>query len=187
MRSAGDWSRSQRSVPSTTVELDDTLDVPVDLDTAWVFIQDTRKIAACIPGLDPESVVQESATRFRGVLKHVALGVPSRWDLTADVQRADAAHELGIQLDGAESRVGLTLSGSTRLVLSSVDQAHARLAYSGSIRVEGRLAGAGSPIIHRVIENIIQRFLVEVGSAGQRAPEGRWDRFVAWLRHLVAR
>jgi hypothetical protein len=59
----------------------------------------------------------------------------------------------------------------------------ARLVYQADLRVEGRLAGAGGPIIERVIASIIQRSLVEIGSAGRvPARTSWWARVVAWLR-----
>jgi len=45
MRNAGAWEKRRRDVPSTTVHLDDTIDVPVDIDDAWRFLQDTHAIA----------------------------------------------------------------------------------------------------------------------------------------------
>lgn len=169
------------------MHLDDTIDVPVSIVDAWRFLQDTHAIAACIPGLVPDSVVQESPTRFRGVLRHVALGVPSTWELVATIARDQSARTVDIHLDGEESRLALTLVGDTGLVLSDVDTSHARLAYHGDLTVSGRLAGAGGPVIERVISSIIQRFLVEIGSAG-RVPEraGMWARLVAWLRRTLA-
>lgn len=184
MRSSGSWDRRRRSVPSATVRLDDTIDVPVRLDDAWAFLQDTRAIAGCIPGLDPASVVQETETRFRASLRHVALGVPSTWDLSAEVNRDESAHAVTILLDGDEVRLSLRLAGNARLVLAPSGEDAAHLSYAGDISVSGRLAGAGGPIIEKVIGNIIQRFLVEVGSAGQAPPPGRWRRFTAWLRRL---
>jgi carbon monoxide dehydrogenase subunit G len=184
-RRAGAWDKRRRELPSTVVRLDDTIDVPVDLDTAWRFIQDTRAIAGCISGLDPSSVRQESETRFYGSLKHVALGVPSTWALVADIERDERAHTARIHLDGVEPRLNLTLVGDTTLALSGVDGQHARLAYAGELKVEGRLAGAGGPIIDRVIASIIERFLMEVGSAGQGAPRGSWwSRVKAFLRRI---
>jgi uncharacterized protein len=187
-RRAGAWDKRRRELPSTEVRLDDTIDVPVDLDTAWRFIQDTRAIAACIPGLDPSSVRQDSETRFHGSLKHVALGVSSTWALVADVERDEEAHTARIHLDGVEPRLNLTLAGDTTLALSDVDDRHARLTYAGNLKVEGRLAGAGGPIIDRVIASIIERFLTEVGSAGEvTARASRWSRIKAFIRRIVLR
>jgi len=183
MRNAGAWEKRRRDVPSTTVHLDDTIDVPVAIDDAWRFLQDTHAIAGCIPGLVPDSVVQEAPDRFRATLRHVALGVPSTWELVATVRRDQVAKTVDIHLDGTEARIGLTLVGDTGLVLTAADGSHARLSYRGDLTVQGRLAGAGGPVIERVISSIIQRFLVEIGSAG-RVPEraGVWARFVAWIR-----
>jgi len=126
--------------------------------------------------------VQEAPDRFRATLRHVALGVPSTWELVATVRRDQVAKTVDIHLDGTEARIGLTLAGDTGLVLTAADGSHARLSYRGDLTVQGRLAGAGGPVIERVISSIIQRFLVEIGSAG-RVPErvGVWARFVAWI------
>jgi len=187
-RSAGAWDKRRRATPSTEVLLDDTIDVPVDLETAWLFLQDTRAIAGCIPGLDPASIVQDSETRFQGSMRHVALGVPSTWALVADVQRDGDAHTVEIHLNGVEPRLNLSLVGETNLALSAIDARQVRLAYEGDLKVEGRLAGAGAPIINRVIESIIEQFLKEVGSAGRvpSAPTHWWQRFIAFVKRLTS-
>jgi carbon monoxide dehydrogenase subunit G len=183
MRSTGAWDRRRRAVPSTTVRLDDTIEVPVSIEDAWRFLGDTQAIASCIPGLVPGSVVEESPTRFSGVLRHVALGVPSTWNLVAAIERDQEAKTVDIHLEGKEPRLGLSLAGDAGLALTHIDVDRARLVYQGDLRVEGRLAGAGGPIIERVIASIIQRFLVEIGSAG-RVPvhTSWWARAVGWLR-----
>ena len=186
-RSAGAWDKRRRALPSTDVHLDDTIDVPVDLDSAWRFIQDARAIAGCIPGLDPSSLVEESESRFHGTLKHVALGVPSTWALSAEIERDEPGHGLRVHLSGVEPRLNLTLTGNTDLALRAVDANESQLAYAGDVKVEGRLAGAGAPIIHRVIESIIERFLMQVGSAGQEAPSGWWVRLKAFVRRTLTR
>ena len=183
MRNAEAWGKRKRPEPSTDVVLDDSIEMPVSAEVAWAHLQDIDALAACIPGLQPESVVQTSPTTFQGTLRHVALGVPSTWRLTANVVRSEPDRALEVHLDGVEERLGLRLLGDARLVI--VDTAPARLDYTGELTVRGRLAGAGGPIIDRVIASIIERFVEGVGAAGDLPMHrGRWQQVWNWIRSL---
>ena len=155
--------------------------MPVSVDVAWTHVLDIKAVAACIPGLVPESIEQVSDDTFRGTLRHLALGVPSTWRLEAVVTRADPDRRLDIHLDGVEQRLDLHLSGDAALSIDQVDES-AALTYTGDLTVRGRLAGAGGPIIERVVASIIERFVESVGAGGQVAPpRSWWRRLVAWV------
>jgi carbon monoxide dehydrogenase subunit G len=177
------WKKRKREEPSATVRLDDAIELPVGADIAWTYLRDARSVASFLPGLVPGSIEQVSDSRFTGTLKHVALGVPSTWLLTADVKRVDAEHRLDIHLDGEELRLVLHLAGDARLVVQDADPP--RLDYRGELTVRGRLAGAGGPIIERVIGTIIERFVEAVAAAGDvRARRTWWQRVRVRLRIL---
>ena len=176
VRNAGAWGRRRSSVPSTTVKLSDTIPIPVGADAAWLYLQDIKAVAGCIKGLVPDSVEQVSDSTFRGTLRHLALGVPSVWQLEAVVARSDLVRALEIHLEGVEERLDLQLSGDARFAIDGADPATARLSYVGDITVSGRLAGAGGPIIERVVASIIERFVESVGVAGATALEPSWWR-----------
>jgi carbon monoxide dehydrogenase subunit G len=181
MRNPDAWGRRKREVPSTTVQLADRIEMPVSADVAWRHVQDIQAVAACIPGLVPGSLEQVSEDAFRGTLRHLALGVPSTWRLEAVVTRADPDRRLDIHLDGEEERLDLHLSGDAALSIDQVDEL-AALTYTGDLTVRGRLAGAGGPIIERVVASIIERFVESVGAGGQVAPHRSWwQRLVAWV------
>src|SRR6187200_2649729 len=181
MRNPDAWGRRKREVPSATVQLADRIEMPVSADVAWRHVQDIKAVAACIPGLVPESIEQVSDDTFRGTLRHLALGVPSTWRLEAVVTRADPDRRLDIHLDGVEQRMDLHLSGDAALSIDQVDES-AALTYTGDLTVSGRLAGAGGPIIERVVASIIERFVESVGAGGQVAPpRSWWRRLVAWV------
>jgi len=181
MRNSEAWGRRKREEPSTTVDLADKIEMSVSADVAWRHMQDIKAVAACIPGLVPGSIEQVSEDTFRGTLRHLALGVPSTWQLEAAVTRADPDRRLLIHLEGEEERLDLHLSGDAALSIDQVDEL-AALTYTGDLTVRGRLAGAGGPIIERVVASIIERFVESVGAGGQVAPRRSWWwRFVAWL------
>jgi carbon monoxide dehydrogenase subunit G len=180
------WKKRKRAEPSATVHLDDAIALPVGADATWAYLQDVRAVAACIPGLVPDSVEQVSDDTFTGTMKHVALGVPSTWLLTAHVGRDDDGRRLDVDLEGDEPRLSLRLEGGARLRI--VDAQPARLAYTGELSVRGRLAGAGGPVIERVIGSIIERFVQNLGSAGEVPPRHSWwRRTKERLRLLFAR
>jgi carbon monoxide dehydrogenase subunit G len=182
MRNADAWGRRKRAVPSTTVQLADRIEMPVSADVAWRHVQDIRAVAACIPGLVPESIEQVADDTFRGTLRHLAMGVPSTWQLEADVKRTDPARRLDIHLEGQEERLDLHLSGDAALSIDDVDEL-AALTYTGDLTVRGRLAGAGGPIIERVVASIIERFVQSVGSGGAIEPSRSWwRRLVSWCK-----
>jgi carbon monoxide dehydrogenase subunit G len=165
--------------------LRDTVAMPVFPDVAWAYLRDTDAVAACIPGLVPGSIEQVGDDTFHGTMRHLALGIPSVWKLQARVTRRAAERLLDVDLTGTEERLGLTLEGAARLSILGGDRSDAALAYTGDLTVKGRLAGAGGPIIERVVASIIERFVENVGGAG--AVQGRWAGLVARLRALFRR
>lgn len=172
-------------MPSTTVSLTDTVVMPVAPGVAWRHLHDIEAVAACIPGLVPGSVEQVGVDSFRGSLRHLALGIPSLWRLTARVEISEPDRTLTIHLDGTEERLDLALVGDARLSIGSGEATCAALAYSGDLTVTGRLAGAGGPIIERVVASIIERFVEAVGGAGVVPVKIGWRaRLMARLRSL---
>lgn len=172
------WERRRRAVPSTTVSLSGAVDLPVPVDAAWDFLQDTEAVAACIPGLEPDSIERIDDDTFRGSLRHLAMGVPSRWQLEAGVRRAPAERSFAVRLDGTEPRLGLTLGGDAQLWVR-LGSDGPELAYAGELTVTGRLAEAGGPIIERVVASIIERFVENVRGAGTPgAPPSWWARLL---------
>ena len=181
MRNADAWQKRKRPEPSSTVTLDGRLEVPVTAEAAWSHLQDVDAIAVCIPGLVPGSVERTSPTTVRGRMKHLALGVPSTWQLTAEIGHTESDRTLDIRLEGVEERLDLKLSGEARLSVAEGDPTH--LDYAGSVTVRGRLAGAGGPIIERVVASIIERFVERLGAAGATpVRRGRWRRLWDRLR-----
>ena len=161
--------------------------MPVSADVAWRHVQDIKAVAACIPGLVPESIDQVSDDTFRGTLRHLAMGVPSTWKLEAAVTRDDFDRRLDIHLEGQEERLDLQLSGDASLSIDDVDEL-AALTYTGDLTVRGRLAGAGKPIIERVVASIIERFVESVGAGGQvESHRSWWHRFMAWCGSPLGR
>lgn len=161
--------------------------MPVSADVAWRHVQDIRAVAACIPGLVPGSIEQVSDDTFRGTLRHLAMGVPSTWQLEAAVTRADPDRRLDIHLEGEEERLDLHLSGDAALSIDDVGEL-AALTYTGDLTVRGRLAGAGGPIIERVVASIIERFVQSVGAGGEVQPHRSWwRRLAAWCGAKLGR
>jgi carbon monoxide dehydrogenase subunit G len=181
-RDARAWTGRRRPVPSATVSLADTVTMPVAPDLAWRHLQDIEAVAACIPGLVEGSVERVDDDTFRGTMRHAALGIASLWHLTAHIDRSESDRALSIHLDGREERLDLTLTGDARLSIGTGESSGSALSYDGDLTVTGRLAGAGGPIIERVVASIIERFVQSIGSAGAPAPMGRWARFMAWVR-----
>ena len=119
--------------------------------------------------------------RSGGRSRHVALGVPSTWRLEAHVGRSDADRALQIHLDGTEQRLDLRLQGDAHLRIGEGVAAGSELAYAGDLTVTGRMAGAGGPMIERIVASMIERFVQRVGSAGTAgAPSPGW-----WPRRLA--
>ncbi|GEM_PF-6796828 len=152
------WGR-KRPVPSTTVNVDDVVSLPVTADVAWARMLDVSAVASCLPGLVPETLRPLGDGRYQAKVQATAMGVTATWEMTAQLTPDAVNRRLAVTLEGDDQRLGMRLAGTADLQLQPRSTAGTQLAYAGTVTVQGRLAAAGGPVITAVVENMLHRFV----------------------------
>jgi carbon monoxide dehydrogenase subunit G len=187
-----DWSkRTANKTAGTTVTLDDRVLVPTSADVAWTRLEDIPLVAACLPGLDPSTLVHEGDGAFRARMTNTVMGISANWDLRATMRPDAHRRLLNVVLDGEDSKLNMKLHGTADVVVRAEDEAQSTLDYTANLRIDGSLAAMGGPIIRSILADAIAQFVSVVG--GRTEPE-RIPWYVrarqtvrSWWRRLTGR
>ncbi|MGW5715268.1 CoxG family protein [Amycolatopsis sp. NPDC003865] len=184
-----DWSkRTAKKTAGTTVELDDTITVPVTSEVAWSRLEDTPLVASCLPGLDPASLQEDGPNAFRARMTHSVMGISANWDLRATLAPDPARRALRVVIDGEDSRLNMKLGGVADVSVRSGESGDAQLDYTANLRVDGSLAAMGGPVIRSILADAISQFVAVIGGEhnGRRKPSRRLlGRLRLWWARLT--
>lgn len=162
------WSRRKRQPPRTTVDIEERVPLGVPAPDAYARLLDVESVGLCLPGLVPGSLRPDGDGSLRAVLRQTALGVTATWQLLVTMRPSPEARRLEIGLDGREQRLGMHLVGTADVAVVE-SGARATLSCTGHVSVEGRLAAAGGPIIRKVVEETLRRFVSALGAPGAQS------------------
>jgi len=165
----GAWERRRRKAPGTSVQVADRVELPVSVEAAWQRLREVEGAAACLPGLVAGSLHPAGDGAFEATMRQTTLGVTASWALRAEFVASDADRRLEVRLSGEDARLGMTMSGNATVTVADAG-GRAALDYRSDVRVEGRLAATGGPIIRGVVEQTLKSF---VDSLAGREPEAR--------------
>ncbi|WP_270887971.1 CoxG family protein [Pedococcus sp. 5OH_020] len=165
-----DWSkRTAKKPPGAEVALEDVLELPVTPQTAWRRLDDVPLVAACIPGLDPATLVDMGQGVYRATMTNTVMGITANWDLEATIRPLAATKTLSVQLRGEDPKMRMKLDGHADVVVTSGADGGALLRYEAQLRVEGSLAAMGGPVIRTILADTITQF-VQVVSGEDASP-----------------
>lgn len=179
------WER-RRKEPGTSVEVADRVQVPVDAATAWARVRAVEAAASCLPGLVPGSLHALGDGRFEAMLRQTALGVTATWRLQAELTPSEADRRLEVRLEGDEPRLGMRMRARATVAVEASDGA-AVLDYRGDVRIDGRLAASGAPIVRGIVEETLRRFVDSLAGGETRRADGLLARLRQALRALMQR
>jgi carbon monoxide dehydrogenase subunit G len=159
-----DWSkRTAKKTAGTTVELDDTVQVPAAPDLAWARLEDVPLVASCLPGLDPATLVDEGDGQFRARMTNTVMGISANWDLRATIRPDAGRRVLNVALDGEDSKLNMKLKGTADVHVRGGEAGQSLLDYTANLRIDGSLAAMGGPVIRSILSDAIAQFVGVVG------------------------
>lgn len=131
----------------------------------WAIIEDPVALAAVLPGV--ESVVATGPGRFRGVLATKIQFLTLRADVDAAFHDADPPHHLRLQLDGRPRGLAGSFSVSIPFDLTEVEgvanrETATEIRYAVDLRVTGRLATFGMPLLRDTLRRQIAALVANV-------------------------
>lgn len=184
-----DWGKrtANKKTPGTTVELADRVEVPASEDAVWTRIEDIPLVASCLPGLDPATLVADSAHVYRARMVNTVMGISANWDLRATIEPDPQSRRLMVILDGADTKLNMKMDGVARVdVLPGSTAAQALLDYDATLRIDGSLAAMGGPVVRSIMADALHQFIAVIGGV-ERPRTGMWARVKAFFRALKDR
>lgn len=128
----------------------------------WGVLMDLPRAARLVPGMGPVEPTGEG--RWRGSLR-VQVG-PVRLELAGDVQLIecdDAAGTAALRLDAADARLGGAVRARVDLTASELAGGATLVRMITDAQVLGRIGELGQPLIKRKADQIVGRFLDDLG------------------------
>lgn len=181
-----DWGKrtANKKTPGTTVELDDRVEVPASQDQVWSRLEDVPLVASCLPGLDPTTLVAESASVYRATMVNTVMGISANWDLRATIEPDAGRRRLKVLLDGTDTRLNMKMDGVAQVdVTSGTAPTQAVLDYTAHLRIDGSLAAMGGPVVRSIMADALNQFISVVGGVEQTRT-GVWGRIKNFFRAL---
>lgn len=162
------------------MDFDNSFDVPLPPDQAWVTLMDIERIAPCMPGAELTEIVDDKT--FKGKVS-VRLGpVALTFQGTASFEDVDNdAHKASVKAQGADAkgRGGANANVAFHLEPSdtgSTVKIHTDLQLSGSVAQYGRGAGMiqdlASQIIGQFAKNLAAQIEADQPAAAPAEAEG---------------
>ncbi len=142
----------------------DTAVVQGSPEAVWSIIEDPEALARVLPGA--ESIVGEGPGRFRGVLASRIQFLTVRADVVATFHDADPPHHLRLVLEGRPR--GLAGSFTVSVPFDLAPRAGANggattvIRYAVDLRVTGRLATFGAPLLRDTMRRQIATLVANV-------------------------
>jgi carbon monoxide dehydrogenase subunit G len=186
-----DWGdRASKRQPGTTVELADQVTIQRSSEEAWKYLSDVPFVASCLPGLEPSSLADLGENRFRARMVHSVMGMTANWDLEATITPFESERRLDVGLAGKDSKLGMTMKGTANVAVKDKSNTDSILDYTADIRVDGKLAAMGGPIIRSVLGDSLEGFIAAVGGEETASKSGgprKEGVFARLLRRLGLR
>lgn len=183
-RGGSAWEDKRERPPvGCMVDVSDHLPVAAEPSAVFERLLNMENVVRLLPGLQPGSLRQVEAGKYEVVIKKTVLGVAALWDMRI-LQEADPEmRRVTLLLDGEDKRLGLTLTGNATIDVGGEGDS-TNLEYTGHVQVLGRLAAAGGPIMRKLIEEILQRFMCSLSADGDDAA-GRPSEKMSFLGRLL--
>lgn len=160
------------------MELTNTFDVSVPIETAWAILTDVERIAPCLPGAQLQEIEGEE---YRGIVKVKVGPITAQYKGKATfIERDDVGYRVVLDAAGRDTRGAGNASAIITAVLEPAGSGtHVTvttdLTVTGKVAQFGRgvLADVSAKILGQFVDNLEQTVLVDVISAADAvvAPE----------------
>jgi carbon monoxide dehydrogenase subunit G len=147
------------------MELTNTFDVSVPVDTAWAVLTDVERIAPCLPGAQLQEI---EGDEYRGVVKVKVGPITAQYKGKATfIEKDDVAHKAVLEASGRDTRgQGNASATITALLEPSGDVTD--LTVTGKVAQFGRgvLADVSAKLLGQFVDNLEQTVLTDDALAG---------------------
>ncbi|OFW00266.1 MAG: hypothetical protein A3I61_08900 [Acidobacteria bacterium RIFCSPLOWO2_02_FULL_68_18] len=147
-------------------------DISVDVprSAAFTFLQDPRRLAACIPGC--RDLREIGPNRYSATLSSRVAFMTVSFNVTIDVERVDPPHAIHATITG--DAVGLAGHVAATATVQLVEQGQDRttIRHTTDIALTGKLGGLGQPVFRATSAQLAREFGANLKTALERQRTG---------------
>ncbi len=189
------------------VDLNKEFAVPGSIATAWIFLQDIKALASCMPGAEINEELDDG--KYKGKVKAKIGPATMAFNGDIDVKSIDADKcEIHLVGKGQDTKGTSSASMDLRAWIVAGEEGNSTLKGQATVTVTGKAASLGGRMMTQVSDQILnqfgQNFANNIASMGEgeeaeKAKEAvaeqsaelngfafGWSVFIGWLKSLFS-
>jgi uncharacterized protein len=127
------------------VIFEDNITINAPAAKVWAFLLDPRCIAACMPGV--ENVTQVDDRTFDAAILASVGPISGKLTFRAHTVESQPPTEMAAEIEGQDSVTKSPLTSRVAMTLTPLSDAQTALAYRATVEVKGRLAILGDMVL----------------------------------------
>jgi hypothetical protein len=174
-----------------SIQIEETFQVAVPVDTVWRFLLDPHRVVTCMPGAELEQVVDERT--FEGAVKIKLGAITTRYRGRVQLTEVDeAAHTVRMLAEGRETGGG-TAKGTLTSQVRALPDGDTEVIAQAEVDITGRVMQMGRGMIQGVSSQLFAQFAIRTREAletpaaeGEEAlPAARAEESIPILRVIL--
>ena len=139
-----------------SIQVEETFQIAVPIETVWQFLLDPHRVVTCMPGAELEEVVDDRT--FDGAVKIKLGAVTTRYRGRVQLIEVDPqAHRVCMLAEGRETGGG-TAKGTITSELRALSDGHTEVVTSAQVDLTGRVMQMGRGMIQGVSSQLFGQF-----------------------------
>ena len=146
-----------------SIQIEETFQVAVPVDTVWRFLLDPHRVVTCMPGAELEQVVDERT--FEGAVKIKLGAITTRYRGRVQLTEVDeAAHTVRMLAEGRETGGG-TAKGTLTSQVRALPDGDTEVIAQAEVDITGRVMQMGRGMIQGVSSQLFAQFATRTREA----------------------
>jgi len=146
-----------------SIQIEETFQVAVSVDTVWRFLLDPHRVVTCMPGAELEQVVDERT--FEGAVKIKLGAITTRYRGRVQLTEVDeAAHTVRMLAEGRETGGG-TAKGTLTSQVRPLPDGDTEVIAQAEVDITGRVMQMGRGMIQGVSSQLFAQFATRTREA----------------------
>lgn len=145
------------------MHFEEQVEVPVSLATAWAFLWQAQRVAACLPGCTAVEEV-EPGQRYKAQFADAIGPYKASFDLDVMVQESRPRERIRLRASGQDKRLGASQQVTLDVALRGVAPEVTALDVTADVQILGKIAALGQFAIKRKAKAVVQEFARNVAA-----------------------
>jgi carbon monoxide dehydrogenase subunit G len=132
--------------------------VGVNINKAWETMLDVDTIAACIPGVEGNTVKLDENT-FENILSQKVAFMKVKFKTKTVITEKNPPNHISFITDGKDTMVGTSLNVKSNVYLKEITPNSTSISYSADTRIVGKLATFGEGVMRSKSKEIGEQII----------------------------